>query len=95
MANFNMKSLATPVLVVLVFAVALVGLNVPLGPIIAENQSAQAFGPLMAVMPEAQGFEQVEAELPENILAVYKETSGLGYAVRCSELPSTLQNPWK
>ena len=84
MANFNMKSLATPVLVVLVFAVALVGLNVPLGPIIAENQSAQAFGPLMAVMPEAQGFEQVEAELPENILAVYKETSGLGYAVRCS-----------
>ena len=84
MANFNMKSLATPVLVVLVFAVALVGLNVPLGPIIAENQSAQAFGPLMAVMPEAQGFEQVEAELPANILAVYKETSGLGYAVRCS-----------
>ena len=79
-----MKSLATPVLVVLVFAVALVGMNVGLGPIIAENQSAQAFGPLMAVMPEAQGFEAVEAELPENILAVYKETSGLGYAVRCS-----------
>ncbi|MBQ8589909.1 MAG: hypothetical protein IJ486_05590 [Firmicutes bacterium] len=81
---FNMKSLATPVLVVLVFAVALVGMNVALGPIIAENQSSMAFGPLMAVMPEAQGFEAVEAELPENILAVYKETSGLGYAVRCS-----------
>ena len=84
MANNNKKSLATPVLVVLVFAVVLMGLNVGLGPIIAENQSSQAFGPLMAVMPDAENFEQVEVELPETVLAVYKETSGLGYAVRCA-----------
>jgi len=92
--NTGMKSLAAPALVVLVFAVILTGLNLGLGPIIEENQSSQAFGPLMAVMPEASGFEPVEdVELPETVLAVYRETSGLGYAVRCAATSQYSEQP--
>ena len=69
----GMKFLAAPILVVLVFAVVLTGLNAGLGPIIEENKSSQAFGPLMAVMPEAENFELVEAQLPDTVLALREQ----------------------
>ena len=89
----GMKFLAAPILVVLVFAVVLTGLNAGLGPIIEENKSSQAFGPLMAVMPEAENFELVEAQLPDTVLAVYRETSGLGYAIRCTATSQYSEEP--
>lgn len=83
-----MKSVAVLLAIVVVFGAAILGLNVVTGPIIAENAAAQASGALMAVLPDAKGFEAMDmaalADVPETVVAIHKETSGLGYAVQCA-----------
>ena len=77
-----------------VFAAAMFGLNFVTGPIIESNNASQAYGPLFAVMPEAKDFEPIYmadgsvpttlVDVPETVMAIYKETSGLGHALKMS-----------
>lgn len=81
---------------VAVFAVMLIGINVVTGPIIASNGASAAFAPLFAVMPNAENFEEVTATLtgvPESVMAVYKETSGKGFAIRAKASTQYSKDP--
>jgi len=71
--------------VVAIFSVAMFGLNFLTGPITSENNKGAEFAPLLAVMPEAKDFEDITSSLnglSESVIAVYKETSGVGFVVR-------------
>ncbi len=82
------------VLIFLVFALVLTGINIFTAPIIEGNGSAQQFAPLFRVMPDAQGFDVLYdandsaasalTDIPSTVQGIYGETSGLGYAVRLS-----------
>ncbi|MBQ4578579.1 MAG: FMN-binding protein [Clostridia bacterium] len=88
------KAIVTLVALFAVFAVAMFGLNFVTGPMIEANNASQAYGPLFAVMPEADDFEPIFmadgsvastlVDIPDTVKAVYKETSGLGYALKMS-----------
>ncbi len=80
-----LKTVAILLCIVAVFGVAMFGLNFLTGPIIADNNEGAALAPLKAVIKDAEGFEEVTSTLtgvPESVIAIYKETSGLGYVVR-------------
>lgn len=80
------KSILKLVCLFVVVCVCLTGLNFITAPIIEKNAASGAFEPLFKVMPEAQGFEEVLdlADVDEKVVGVYRETSGLGYAVSVS-----------
>ncbi|MBR5537896.1 MAG: FMN-binding protein [Clostridia bacterium] len=88
------KAIAVLAALFVVFSAAMFGLNFVTGPMIEANNASQAYGPLFAVMPEADDFEPIYmadgsvvstlVEVPETVKAVYKETSGLGYALKMS-----------
>ena len=89
-----MKNILVLLLVAVVLLGAMAGLNTVTGPIIYENEVAAVFAPLYGAMPEAQGFNVVyDAEdaasyglvdVPETVVGIYEETSGLGYALKLS-----------
>lgn len=90
--NHLVKTSALLLAVILVFGVAMFGLNFITGPIIEANNKGAEFAPLLAVMPNAENFEIIyDAANPgassltgvsDAVLAVYKETSGKGFVVR-------------
>lgn len=60
-------------------------LNLLTGPFIERNNSKAELEPLFEVMADASGFEKLELDnLPETVTEVYKETSGMGYVLKCS-----------
>ena len=85
------------------FALILVGVNVFAAPMIEANGSASALAPLFAVMPDATGFEAVYdvndpsasalTDVPAAVQSVYKETSGLGYALTLSTSEGYTKQP--
>lgn len=89
-----MKNILVLLLVAAVLFGAMFSLNTVTGPIIYENEVAAVFAPLYGAMPEAQGFEVVYdaadaaasglVDVPETVVGIYKETSGLGYALKLS-----------
>ena len=97
------KAIVVLVALFAVFAVAMFGLNFVTGPMIEANNASQAYGPLFAVMPEADDFEPIYmadgsvvstlVEVPETVKAVYKETSGLGYALKMATTKGYTGNP--
>lgn len=97
MHNERKAGTHSALILVLLFAAAallLFGLNVLTGPVIAQNGSAQAFAPLFGAMPGAKDFETLYdgsdsaasalKDVPETVQGVYRETSGLGYALSLS-----------
>ena len=86
------KTSALLLAVILVFGVAMFGLNFITGPIIEANNKGAEFAPLLAVMPDAENFEQIYdaansgasslQNISDAVLAVYKETTGKGFVVR-------------
>jgi len=90
--NHLVKTSALLLAVILVFGVAMFGLNFITGPIIEANNKGAEFAPLLAVMPNAENFEIIyDAANPgassltgvsDAVLAVYKETTGKGFVVR-------------
>lgn len=95
MANKQIgKAFAMLTVLFAVFAAASFGLNTVTGPIIEANNASQAYGPLFAVIPEAEDFEPVYmadgsvestlVDVAETVQAIYRETSGLGYALKMS-----------
>ena len=97
------KAIVVLVALFAVFAVAMFGLNFVTGPMIEANNASQAYGPLFAVMPEADDFEPIYmadgsvvsalADIPETVKAVYKETSGMGYALKMATTKGYTGNP--
>lgn len=97
------KAVAVLAALFVVFAAAMFGLNFVTGPMIEANNASQAYGPLFAVMPEADDFEPIYmadgsvvstlADVPETVKAVYKETSGLGYALKMATTKGYTGNP--
>ena len=89
-----MKNILVLLLVAVVLLGAMAGLNTVTGPIIYENEVAAVFAPLYGAMPEAQGFNVVYdaddaasynlVDVPETVVGIYEETSGLGYALKLS-----------
>ena len=86
-----LRSALTLIVLFLVFALLLTGLNTWAGPIIEQGEASQAVGPLMEVLPGAQGFDLLYSndgsagselvDIPESVESIYSETAGLGYAM--------------
>ncbi len=69
-------------LICLAAALALSVVNHFTAPVIAEKEQEKYLATLGVVLPEAKGFEEIELEsAPKTVKAVYKETSGKGYAL--------------
>lgn len=91
------------VLLFAVFALVLTGVNIFTAPIIESNGSAQQFAPLYSVMPDAKDFELIYdandsagsdlSDVPETVQAIYREGSGLGYALRLSTCEGYTKEP--
>ena len=82
------KSIVLLLVLFIVAALALTGINTVTAPIIEANGASAQFEPLFAVMPEAENFEVLYdvndaassalADVPATVQGVYSETSGLG-----------------
>ncbi len=92
-----LKTLALMLVIVVVFSAAMVGINVYTGPLIEANNAGAALAPLLAVMPEGATFDGeallYSTENPgtltgvgEQVLTIYKEATGMGYAVQCQTI---------
>ena len=91
------KTFAILLAVVAVFGSAMFALNLYTGPIIEANNAGAQFAPLLAVMPEGAKFDgdaliydkanasaSALKDVPSSVLSVYKESTGLGFAIRCT-----------
>ena len=88
------KAVIAIVLICVIGAGLLFGVNAFAAPMIEANNASLAYAPLLAVMPEAKDFapvyEQANAgasalvDVPETVVGIYEETSGAGYAVKLS-----------
>jgi Na+-translocating ferredoxin:NAD+ oxidoreductase subunit G len=72
------------VLVFVVMCALILLLNGVTAPMIEANAQGAELEPLYAVLPEALGFEKLELSCKNTVSSVWKETSGLGYVVRCA-----------
>ena len=72
------------VLVFVVMCALILLLNGITAPMIEANAQGAELEPLYAVLPEALGFEKLELSCEDTVSSVWKETSGLGYVVRCA-----------
>ena len=90
-----LKTFGLLLIVIAVFGTAMFGLNFLTGPIIEANNAGAEFAPLLEVMPEGAKFDgealiyskdnaaaSALKNVPASVLSVYKEATGLGYAVR-------------
>ena len=91
-----LKSALSLLLIVVVFGAAMFGLNFYTGPLIEANQAGDALAPLLAVMPEGSAFDadaliydEADAaastltNVSAQVLKIYREANGTGYAVQC------------
>lgn len=97
--NDIIKSVAIIAAIVVVFSAAMFALNLHTGPIIEANNKGAEFAPLLAVMPDGASFDgnalitDTLTGLSENVIAVYKEANGLGFAVRCKATSQYSKTP--
>ena len=97
------KSLAVVLVLFIVAALLLTGINTVTAPIIEANGASAQFEPLFAVMPEAENFDVLYdvndaaasalVDVPATVQGVYSETSGLGYAVALSTTEGYTKEP--
>lgn len=78
-----LKSAAIILTICVVFGLAAFGLNFYTGPIIEANNAGAANGRLNSVIPDGKGYEDITSTLtlPDGVVSVNRETSGLGYVV--------------
>ena len=97
------KSLAVLLVLFVLSALLLTGVNTVTAPLIEANGASAQFEPLFAVMPEAQNFDVLYSaqdpaattlvDVPETVTGVYSETSGLGYAITLSTSAGYTKEP--
>ena len=101
--NGSIRTLLISLVLFVVFAALLFGVNVFAAPIIASNGSAAELAPLYSVMPDAKGFELIYdaadpaasalTEVPGTVRSVSRESSGLGYVLRLSTTEGYTHEP--
>ena len=97
------KSIAVLLVLFVLSALLLTGINTVTAPLIEANGASAQFEPLFAVMPEAQNFDVLYSaqdpaattlvDVPETVTGVYSETSGLGYAITLSTSAGYTKEP--
>lgn len=97
------KSIAVLLVLFVLSALLLTGINTVTAPLIEANGASAQFEPLFAVMPEAQNFDVLYSaqdpaattlvDVPDTVTGVYSETSGLGYAIRLSTTQGYTKEP--
>lgn len=101
-----LKSALCLLLVVVVFGLAMFGLNFYTGPLVEANQAGDALAPLLAVMPEGSGFgsdaliydsanaaSSALTDVSTQVLKIYQEANGGGFAVQCQAEGTYSGNP--
>lgn len=83
------KTILIQLIVVVLFAGAMFGLNFITGPLIEANNAGKQFGPLLEVMPEGAEFDGDSLlddlnDVPSSVKKVYLEKNGLGFAILCT-----------
>ena len=97
------KSIAVLLVLFVLSALLLTGVNAVTAPLIEANGASAQFEPLFAVMPEAQNFDVLYSaqdpaattlvDVPETVTGIYSETSGLGYAITLSTSAGYTKEP--
>ena len=97
------KSLAVLLVLFVLSALLLTGVNTVTAPLIEANGASAQFEPLFAVMPEAQNFDVLYSaqdpaattlvDVPDTVTGIYSETSGLGYAITLSTSAGYTKEP--
>ena len=97
------KSIAVLLVLFVLSALLLAGINTVTAPLIEANGASAQFEPLFAVMPEAQNFDVLYSaqdpaattlvDVPETVTGIYSETSGLGYAITLSTSAGYTKEP--
>lgn len=97
------KSIAVLLVLFVLSALLLTGINTVTAPLIEANGASAQFEPLFAVMPEAQNFDVLYSaqdpaattlvDVPDTVTGVYSETSGLGYAITLSTSAGYTKEP--
>ena len=97
------KSIAVLLVLFVLSALLLTGINTVTAPLIKANGASAQFEPLFAVMPEAQNFDVLYSaqdpaattlvDVPETVTGIYSETSGLGYAITLSTSAGYTKEP--
>lgn len=97
------KSIAVLLVLFVLSALLLTGINTVTAPLIEANGASAQFEPLFAVMPEAQNFDVLYSaqdpaattlvDVPETVTGIYSETSGLGYAITLSTSAGYTKEP--
>ena len=97
------KSIAVLLVLFVLAALLLTGVNAVTAPLIEANGASAQFEPLFAVMPEAQNFDVLYSaqdpaattlvDVPETVTGIYSETSGLGYAITLSTSAGYTKEP--
>ncbi len=81
----NKKEFLRITLTFLCGVLLLVLLNMVTSPIIENNKKKGEFEPLFSVFPGAENFAPITlANTPDTVRAVYEETSGKGYVLKCA-----------
>ncbi len=85
MANNKISQVLILVVAFVVMAALVLVLNIFTSPMIEKNAQSSELEPLYKVLTQASGFEKIELSgAPDTISSVWKETSGLGYVIRCA-----------
>ena len=97
------KSLAVLLVLFVLAALLLTGVNAVTAPLIEANGASAQFEPLFGVMPEAQNFDVLYSaqdpaattlvDVPDTVTGIYSETSGLGYAITLSTSAGYTKEP--
>lgn len=89
------KTLIIALIVIVVFGGTMFGIHFYTSPLIEKNNTGAIFAPAFAVMPEAKDFEIVEdfENKPEDVIIVFKETSGKGYVFRVNATSQFSKEP--
>ena len=97
------KSLAVLLVLFVLSALLLTGVNTVTAPLIEANGASAQFEPLFGVMPEAQNFDVLYSaqdpaattlvDVPDTVTGIYSETSGLGYAITLSTSAGYTKEP--
>lgn len=101
-----LRSALVLVLIIAVFGAAMFGLNFYTGPRIEANRAGEALAPLLAVMPDGAVFDgdaliydAADAAASSltgvgpQVLKIYREANGTGYAVQCQTVDNYTSEP--
>ena len=93
--NDSLKSIIVLVGICIVIGAAMAGINMITADRIAAVQAEKEAKALETVLPENEGFEKLEdiPELPESVVAVYRDKDGEGIAMLLSASGYDASNP--